>query len=170
MPSGHNGVRAVVDCNLIISGLLWSGPPSKLMDAVVAGRLGLVLSPEIYLELEEVLERPKFAARIAARKMTPASLLAAVSSVAETIVPVPITHPAKLRDPGDLHVLGCAVSAQADAIITGDKEVHLLDHLPVHQQAGGSQDAVSSPSAWSRSSSAIQWFGSLSSIFRASLR
>jgi putative PIN family toxin of toxin-antitoxin system len=93
------------------------------MDAIVSGQLEIVLSPELYLELEGVLGRPKLAARIAMRRMTPASLLATVSSVAEVVFPEPLIRPASLRDANDLHVLECAVSAKANAIITGDKDL-----------------------------------------------
>ena len=34
--------------------------------------------------------------------------------------------PAGLRDPDDVHVLACAVSAKADAIVTGDKDLLTL--------------------------------------------
>ncbi len=35
--------------------------------------------------------------------------------------------PTKLRDPNDLAVLACAVSAEADVIITGDKDLLALN-------------------------------------------
>jgi len=34
--------------------------------------------------------------------------------------------PAELRDPDDAHALACAVAAQADAIVTGDKDLLVL--------------------------------------------
>jgi predicted nucleic acid-binding protein len=39
--------------------------------------------------------------------------------------PAPMPVPAALRDPDDVHVLACAAAAQADAIVSGDKD--LLD-------------------------------------------
>lgn len=35
--------------------------------------------------------------------------------------------PAELRDLDDVHVLACAVSAEADAIVTGDKDLLTLE-------------------------------------------
>ena len=35
----------------------------------------------------------------------------------------PIPVPSTLRDPDDLHVLVCAVGADADAIVTGDDDL-----------------------------------------------
>jgi predicted nucleic acid-binding protein len=34
--------------------------------------------------------------------------------------------PPSLRDPDDVHVLGCAVSAGADAVVTGDRDLLAL--------------------------------------------
>ena len=119
-------MRAVVDTNLIVSGLLWGGPPSKLMEAVSEGRLELLLSPDLYLELEDVLGRPKLAGRIAARGSTPPTLLSTVSAVAEIIFPEPLPLPPDLRDRDDLPVLECAVTAAADAIITGDDDLLVM--------------------------------------------
>ena len=39
----------------------------------------------------------------------------------------PIPVPATLRDPDDLHVLVCAVGADADAIVTGDDDLLSLE-------------------------------------------
>ena len=34
--------------------------------------------------------------------------------------------PTELRDPDDVHVLSCAVGAEADAVVTGDKDLLTL--------------------------------------------
>ena len=46
MKSGPNAprVKLVIDTNTLVSGTLWSGPPSRLTDAVEQGRATLVLS------------------------------------------------------------------------------------------------------------------------------
>ena len=129
MPSGRNDehdVKAVVDNNLIVSGLLWNGPPSRLMEAVRDGRVQLAFSLSLYEELADVLHRPKFAGRFARRGATPASVLATVMAVAEMVVPDPLSMPPSLRDPDDLSVLECAVATGAEAIITGDKDLLTL--------------------------------------------
>ena len=38
-------------------------------------------------------------------------------------MPARIIPPAELRDPDDVHVLACAAAAEADAIVTGDKDL-----------------------------------------------
>ena len=119
-------MKAVVDNNLIVSGLLWDGLPSRLMEAVRDGRVQMVLSPELYVELEDVLRRKKLTGRLAARGTTPEKLLSTIRAMAEMVFPEPLPLPPNLRDADDLAVLECAVSARADVIITGDKDLLVL--------------------------------------------
>lgn len=119
-------MKAVVDTNLLVSGLLWGNLPGRLIQAVADGRVRLYLSESLLTELGEVLNRDKFAARLALKQFTPATALAKVRTVARIVPVVPIRAPAGLRDPDDLHVLACAVTAGADAIVTGDKDLLAL--------------------------------------------
>ena len=75
------------------------------------------------LELRETLQNPKFAQRLAATSETAESLTERLRAACHEAVPARITLPAELRDPDDVHVLACAVSAGADAIVTGDKDL-----------------------------------------------
>ena len=54
-------IAVVLDTNTLVSGLGWSGPPSVIVDAVLAGELLLVSSPLLLSELERVLAYPKLA-------------------------------------------------------------------------------------------------------------
>jgi putative PIN family toxin of toxin-antitoxin system len=120
-------VRAVVDNNLFVSGLLWGDKPGRLFNAVVAGRLQIFLSDALLTELREVLQRKKFAARFALKGLTPENALAQVQAVAMVVHAPPIPLPASLRDADDLPLLACAVSAEVDVIITGDKDLLALN-------------------------------------------
>lgn len=53
--------RAVLDTNVIVSGLGWHGPPTTIIDAALDGRLVLVTSPPLLAELRRVLRYPKLA-------------------------------------------------------------------------------------------------------------
>ena len=59
MPSAGD-VRAVVDTNVLLSGLFWRGRPHALMERVRTGALTLISSPALLAELAEVMNRPKF--------------------------------------------------------------------------------------------------------------
>jgi uncharacterized protein len=78
------------------------------------------------LELRETLQRPRFAERLAGRGETAESMATRFRAACHEAVPARIAPPADLRDPDDLHVLACAVGAEADAIVTGDKDLLVL--------------------------------------------
>ena len=58
-------MRAILDTNVLLSGLLWHGPPHRLLERVRDGTLTLVSSPALLAELAEVIERPQFASVLA---------------------------------------------------------------------------------------------------------
>lgn len=116
-------MRAVADTNIVVSGLLWQGASRRVLDLARAGRLDLFTSPALLVELEEVLLRDKFSRRLKAAAVAPADLLLGYAALATVINPPPIA-PAVVADPDDDEVLACAVAAQADIVISGDR--HLL--------------------------------------------
>jgi len=129
-------VRAVIDNNLLVSGLLWSGKPGRLLQAVAEGGVQLFLSEQLLAELREVLHREKFAARMALKGTTPEMVLGKVQAAAR-VVPAPaIPMPLRLRNPDDVHVLACAVGAGADAIVTGDKDLLIYAVFRGHSDHG----------------------------------
>lgn len=68
-------MRVVIDTNTTVSGLLWHGAPRAVLDMARAERLRLYTSPQLLLELGDVLHRPKFAARIALIMRSPDEIL-----------------------------------------------------------------------------------------------
>jgi putative PIN family toxin of toxin-antitoxin system len=70
VPNG-GGVRAVIDTNVLLSGLLWHGTPHLLIEQVRAGTLTLVSSPALLAELAEVIARAKFVAILARSNTDP---------------------------------------------------------------------------------------------------
>ena len=119
-------MRAVIDNNLFVSGLLWGDRPGRVLAAVAEGHVQLFLSEELLTELRDVLHRRKFAARLALTLLTPETALAKAQATAQLVPASPILAPPTLRDPDDLAVLACAVSAAVDVIITGDKDLLTL--------------------------------------------
>lgn len=86
----------------------------------------MFLSLPMLLELRETLQHPKFAGRLAGQGETAQSLTERFRAACHEAVPARIIPPAELRDPDDVHVLACAVTAEADAIVTGDKDLLAL--------------------------------------------
>jgi putative PIN family toxin of toxin-antitoxin system len=88
------------------------------------GEAQAFVSPSLLDEVRETLGRPKFATRFRQLESSPSEIIEAladlVTVVAESRI-APVVH----RDPDDDRVLACAISSNADCVISGDH--HLLD-------------------------------------------
>jgi uncharacterized protein len=121
-------VRAVIDTNVLIAALLWHGPPHGLLAQVRSGSLGLISSPALLAELADVLGRSKFDAILKRSNTSREKALAEVRQLADVIEPRPLPQPV-CRDPDDDEVLALAISAQADLIVSGDKDLLVLQQF-----------------------------------------
>lgn len=115
-----NPLRAVLDTNIVIAGLLWSGPPNRLLRVVGQG-LDLYTSRTLIDELAKTLTRRKFAQRIASQSTDIDALIEDYLGLAELVVPASI--PRICRDPDDDHVIACAIAARAEIIVSGDRDL-----------------------------------------------
>src|SRR5438067_2041128 len=99
MSVSSSPIRATVDTNLFVSGLLWANTlPGQFIQAWLDRRFRLVTAPPLRAEVAEVLARPKFA-RYHPSAGRIASTLDALA-VAEQAVPLdPL--PVHCRDPKD---------------------------------------------------------------------
>ena len=66
-------LRVILDVNVLVSGLLWDGPPATTYDLVVQNH-ALLISGTLLAELEHTLSRSRFASRIARRGTSVAAL------------------------------------------------------------------------------------------------
>jgi putative PIN family toxin of toxin-antitoxin system len=117
-------VRAVLDTNVVASGLLWGGAPRQLLQAAREKKLHLYTSTPLLLELTDILGRVKFAHKIAAAQLSVDQLVERYALLTTVVHPAAIP-PTILEDPDDDHVLACALAAKAEIIVSGDR--HLLD-------------------------------------------
>jgi uncharacterized protein len=109
-------IRAVIDTNVVVSGLLArAGNEALILLAIHQGLVRPCFSEEILEEYAGVLARPKFA--FPADEI--AALLAMFRGQGELIVPKTVT--AVSVDPGDTKFLQCAETAQADYLVTGNR-------------------------------------------------
>ena len=116
--------RTVPDTNIVVSGLLWRGNPRRILDAARDGIIKLYTSSVLLEELEDVLSREKFVRRLATANVTVQDLVSGFSALATVIEAEPIES-VILVDPDDDAVLACAISADAEVIVSGDSD--LLD-------------------------------------------
>ena len=117
-------MRVVADTNTLVSGLLWHGNPRRVLDEARAGTQQMYTTAALLAELEEVLQRPKFAQRLSLAGVTSHTLVLGYAALARLVEPAEIA-PVILADPDDDAVLACAVAAGAEIIVSGDS--HLLD-------------------------------------------
>ncbi|HEY0463890.1 MAG TPA: putative toxin-antitoxin system toxin component, PIN family [Polyangiaceae bacterium] len=125
-------MRVVADTNTVLSAFLWGGPPKAVLDAARDGRIILHTSPALLAELEDVLSRDKFAARIRQVGSSVPDVLAEYRALVAVELPTPI--PPTVRDPDDDHVLACALGALAVLIVTRDRDLLTLgtfNNIPI---------------------------------------
>lgn len=111
--------RAVLDTNTWVSGLGWGGPPGDVVEAALAGRFEMVISPELLAELRRVLTYPKLAETFGDVDEL-VELIALASHVVRPTLTLDL-----VRDPDDNRVLEAAITGSADVVVTGDAD--LLD-------------------------------------------
>jgi putative PIN family toxin of toxin-antitoxin system len=118
-------VRLVLDTNTVLSALLWRGTPYRLLQAIRHQHPSLQLysSPVLLEELTDVITRPSFTQRLNSIGKTVRQVLADYIEIVELVEPLEV--PRIVRDPDDDHVLACALTAKAQIIVSGDKD--LLD-------------------------------------------
>ena len=118
-------MRVVLDTNTLVSAILSPlGPPRRLLDNARAQVFELCSSPVLVAELLDVVSRDKFAQRLAAAGLTPLGIVGEIRRLATMATPTDVPR-VVADDADDDHVLACAVAAQADLIVSGDK--HLLN-------------------------------------------
>ena len=116
-------MRLVLDTNVVVSGLLWLGPPRQVIEAGRRGMAAFFSSTVLLDELESVLKRDKFSALLTSRKITPSLLMRRYGMFATLVDPAPVERVVR-SDQDDDYVVATALGARADAIVTGDR--HLL--------------------------------------------
>jgi uncharacterized protein len=115
-------MRVVLDTNIVVSGLLWHGPPRQVLDAARAAAVTPFTTATLLAELQDVLGRPKFADRLVQAGVTAEELVLGYAALATVVSPAPI-EPVVVDDPDDDAVLACAVAAAAKAIVSGDSHL-----------------------------------------------
>lgn len=120
-------MRVVLDTNSVISGLLWDGPASALLQAARERRIELCTSATLLAELADVLPRAKFERKLAAAQLSPEQLVYRYALLAAEIIPADIA-PTVATDPDDDAVLACALAASAELIVSGDAHLRDLKH------------------------------------------
>lgn len=113
-------MRIILDTNVFVSGVFFSGPPYEILKAWRDGKVQLVLSPEILEEYRRVGE--SLANQFSRVELDPALKLLTVKA---ELAMAPNLPKAVCDDPHDDKFLACAIASQTPIIVSGDK--HLLN-------------------------------------------
>ncbi|MCU0799104.1 MAG: putative toxin-antitoxin system toxin component, PIN family [Candidatus Thermoplasmatota archaeon] len=108
----------VIDTNVYVSGILWNGNESKIVDMCMDGILENHTSIDILSEVERVLSYGKF-------NLTHEEIdkLLKIYFYFSKLVSVRTKIDIKSRDPADNKILECAIASEVDYIISGDQDI-----------------------------------------------
>jgi len=125
-----NKWRVVIDTNLLISGIITTGTPFQLLEKWKENTFTLLLSLQLLEEIKDISQRDYlknyylFSERIE-------ELILSLRLAAEIVTPIPPEDlPLHSRDPKDDKLLSLALAGQADYLITGDKDLLILNRNP----------------------------------------
>ena len=116
-------IRAVLDTNVIVSGLIKEGsPPGWILKALFEHQFVLITTAVFLAEVARVLAYPKIRERYHVNPEAADALIASLILLSEP-VKVPTDVLKASRDPDDDIFLMCAVSGRADYLVTGDQDL-----------------------------------------------
>ena len=118
-------MKLVVDTNVLISGLLWGGPPNRILKWARDGQVILIGCESTVEEFKRVVLYERFVKRLSVLKTTPAEVIAYAMNLI-TFVADPLSSPPIIPDdPFDNMFLALAFENKAHLIVSGDH--HLLN-------------------------------------------
>lgn len=119
-------IRVIIDTNVLMSGIFWSGAPAKILDAWQQKKLKLVISPDILDEYTRV-------GHILAKKYSGVDIGPIIDLItihSELFLPQPLPAPVS-RDRDDDKFISLTIAAHCKIIVSGDKDL-----LDINQYGG----------------------------------
>ncbi len=111
-------LKAVYDTNIIVSAVLHKDRlPASLLSLALEDKVRLFVSKELLKEYEGILKRPKF-------KLDEKEIEDLMKLIKRKSIKVKPTKRLTIikKDPPDNRILECALEAEADFIVTGNKK------------------------------------------------
>jgi uncharacterized protein len=113
-------MRIILDTNVFISGIFFSGPPYTILEAWRDGSIQLVISPEIFKEYQRVAEELSIKYTGIDISDVLDLLLVKAEMIDAGTLPESVS-----ADADDDKFIACAVAGSLQIIVSGDR--HLLD-------------------------------------------
>lgn len=116
-------MRIVIDTNVLISGVFFGGFPRDILSAVVSHKITACATTDIINEYEDTVQE------MISRKQghINRAILSPLIKAMEIIEPV--THIEICRDPDDNKFLECAKDSHALYIVSGDKDLLIIEQF-----------------------------------------
>ncbi len=111
-------IKVVLGTNVLISVILFGGPPREVLSLVITGKIKNYISKHILDEISDVLKRPKFGFDIT--KLT--AIIREIEALSE-LVELKEEIDIITVDRDDDYILACAITAEVDYLITGDNDL-----------------------------------------------
>jgi uncharacterized protein len=117
-------IRVMLDSNIIISGIVFSGNERKLINTIYSKSLVLILNDYIEIEVESVIRKKFPKQKRIFRDLIDLLIIEYVLVPSGDMV-----EEAKLliRDPKDAIILASAIDAKPDIFVSGDLDFHTYD-------------------------------------------
>ena len=118
-------MKVVLDTNVLVSGIFFTGPPAAILQAWNRGKIRLVVSPEILEEYARV--SAELSGKFPGIEIQ--SILDLIVVHSEVCSPLPLSQRV-CEDPHDDKFFAAAIDTKTKIIISGDK--HLLNASGYH--------------------------------------
>ena len=124
MSEGLSMLKVVLDTNIWLSGTFWKGNPYRIIKLAEQKKLKVFITNAILEEIIDVLNKEKFQKYMENSGLYIEQLIKTILNISRFTSPKERINVTK-EDPDDNRILECAVSCNADYIVSGDK--HLLN-------------------------------------------
>ena len=114
--------KVVIDTNVFVSGILFSGPPSRILKAWQDDRIQIAVSKDIIEEYRRVID--ELSVKYENINIDP--ILELLFIEAELVPSHSFDQPV-CEDPDDDKFLACAITSKSKYIISGDKHLLKID-------------------------------------------
>lgn len=116
-------MKIVIDTNVFISAVFFGGVPLKVLQSVISKQNDAYISPEIWDEYNDVIERmtKKYPSRLKQQ------LIDEVFKLFKVIIPS--SEISICRDPEDDKFISCALDAECVYIVSGDDDLLSLENI-----------------------------------------
>lgn len=118
-------MKFILDTNVLVAALIWGGKPYDLLKLSTQTPNAVWTSPLLLTELHRTLDYAKLKPCLDVRHLNRQQLFDQLILVVHTVIDTALKTRV-CRDPDDDIVLACDLSAKADFIVSGDKDLLVL--------------------------------------------